>query len=653
MAAALFAFAEPASAHIANPGSFTLTVNSADVSMGLLQLPLPTGAMSGQIDSDGNVSIPQSSLQVTDEPFSINSDGIALSGTGTVGSGSLAGTLDPGSGAASLTTTLFASVTFTATALGMNYSGTCSVGGSDPADQIPVSLTTGSPGGVPYSELDGTVTLAGSFSSPVICDPILPETLAQLITGNSGQITVSGATVPVLQQDAHLSLSPNPVKYGQVQLGASDSASVTLSNSGADATEVTGLSVGDPVEGADPNDFYVLSPVTCGQKPGGVLVVPGNSSCTVQLSFTPTAAGARSAFITVPNTSSDGTQTLTLTGIGINPVLSASPGSLSFGQQVVGTTSAKIPVTVANAGTTDLVVTSAAADGDFSADASSCTAQPVAPGQTCVISVSFAPSATGSQSGNLTIKSNALSSPDSVSLAGTGVAPLISVSPSTLQFGSVLVTDTSAPQSVTVANAGSSALTVTSAAASGPFAVTSDACTGAGPIAPGGTCQIAVVFSPSASGPASGTMTVSSDAGKATVALSGIGSPLADLNVSIGASPNPVKRKSYLTYTITVQNAGPSAAASTVVTDFLPSNVQFESLAAPSGSSCIDPAIGATGTVKCSIGSVSSGTMAQLTIVVAVVALKETTITDAVKVTSPTTDPDPSDNQATVATAVK
>src|SRR5215470_13119970 len=382
-ATALFAFAEPASAHIANPGSFTLTVNSADVSLGLLQLPLPTGSMSGQIDSDGNVSIPQSSLQVTDAPFSINSNGIALSGTGTVGSGSLAGTLDPGSGAASLTTTLFASVTFTVTALGMDYSGTCSVGGSDPADQIPVSLTTGSPGGVPYSELDGTVTLAGGFSNPVVCDPILPQTLAQLLVGNSGQITVSGATVPVLQQDAHLSLSPNPVKYGEVPLGASGSATVTLSNSGADATDVTGLSVGDPVQGADPNDFYVLSPVTCGQKPGGVLVVPGNSSCTVQLSFTPTATGARSAFITVPNTSSDGTQTLTLTGTGINPVLSASPGSLSFGQQVVGTTSAKIPVTVANGGTTDLVVTSAAADGDFSADASACTGQPVAPGQTC------------------------------------------------------------------------------------------------------------------------------------------------------------------------------------------------------------------------------------------------------------------------------
>jgi len=289
-------------------------------------------------------------------------------------------------------------------------------------------------------------------------------------------------------------------------------------------------------------------------------------------------------------------------------------------------------VTVASTGATDLTVTGASVSGDFSADASACTSQPIAPGQACVISVSFSPTATGNRSGTLNIKSNTLSSPDTVSLSGTGIAPVISVTPSTLQFGSVPVTATSAPQNVTVGNAGDSPLTVKSAVTSGPFAVSDDACGGA--IAPGGTCQIAVIVAPSTSGPASGTLTISSDGGTATAALSGSGSPVADLNVSIGASPNPVKRKNNLTYAITVQNAGPSAATGTVVTDALPSNVQFESLVAPSGSSCATPAIGATGTVKCNIGSLPAGATAQLTMVAPVVAPKATTITDTVKVTS-------------------
>jgi uncharacterized repeat protein (TIGR01451 family) len=656
-AGALVALAVPASAHIANPGSFTLTVTNGNVGLGLLQVPLPTGPLTGQIDSDGNISIPPNSLQVTGEPFSYDNTlsgfDVAVSGTATIGSGSITGTLDPGSGAASLSTSMFASVTFTGAVDGVQvYSGTCSVGGSAAADQVPVTLTTNPPSGVPYSEQDGTVTVAGGTSTSVTCDPDLPDLLQllfPLVAGQSAQITVSGTTTPILLQDSHLSLSPNPVNFGEVQLGTSKSATVTFSNSGTDATDITGLSVG----GADASDFSVVtSSLTCQQDTSGI-VVPAQGSCSVDFTFTPGATGDRSATIAVPNSSSDGARTLTLTGTGINPVLSANPASLSFGDQVDGTTSPAMAVTVANAGTTDLVVTSASASGDFSSDASACTSQPIAPNQTCVISVSFSPTATGGRSGTLTIKSNALSSPDSVSLSGTGIAPLISVTPGTLQFGSVPVTSTSAPQSVTVANAGTSDLTVTSAAASGPFAVSSDACTGAGAIAPGGTCQIAVVFTPSSTGPASGTLKVSSDGGTATVALSGSGSPVADLNVSIGASPNPVKRKSNLTYAVTVQNAGPSAATGTEATDTLPSNVQFESLAAPSGSSCTAPAVGSTGTVKCNIGSMPTGATAQLTIVVLVVAPKAATITDTVKVTSSTTDPDLTDNQATVSTFVK
>jgi hypothetical protein len=87
-AGALVALAVPASAHIANPGSFTLTVTDGNVGLGLLQVPLPTGSMTGQIDSDGNISIPQNSLQVTGEPFSYDNTltgfDVAVSGTATV-----------------------------------------------------------------------------------------------------------------------------------------------------------------------------------------------------------------------------------------------------------------------------------------------------------------------------------------------------------------------------------------------------------------------------------------------------------------------------------------------------------------------------------------------------------------------------------------
>jgi uncharacterized repeat protein (TIGR01451 family) len=651
-AGALIALAAPAAAHIQNPGSFTFSESNAALSLGLLPVPLPSGSMAGQIDADGNITIPDSTLGLTDQPFSddltVGTSDVSLSGTATIATGSMTGTLDPGSGAMSLDTSLFASVTFTGTVDGSQvYSGTCSIRGSAPADQLPVKLTTDPPG-VPYSEQTGAVTLAANLGDPIVCDPALPSPLDFVFNGSNSGLTVPGTTTPILLQDARLSVSPDPVNFGDVQVGSSKTLTVTFSNSGTDPTFITGLSTLGTSE-----FFMVFGPaLTCQQGTTG-LIVPAGGSCSVDVTFAPASTGVKSGSLRVRNTSSDGTQLIPLTGTGINPGLSASPGSLSFGQQVVGTTSATMAVTIASTGTTDLTVTEASASGDFAADASACTSQPIAPGNACVISVSFSPTATGSRSGTLTIKSNALSSPDTVSLSGTGIAPVISVTPSKLQFGSVLVTATSAPQNVTVANAGDSPLTVKSAVTSGPFAVSDDACSGAGAIAPGGICQIAVVFTPSGSGPASGTLTVSSDGGTATVALSGSGSPVADLSVSIGASPNPVKRKNNLTYAITAANAGPSAAAGPVVTDVLPSNVQFESLAAPSGSSCVTPAIGATGTVKCNIGSLSSGATAQLTIVVLVVAPRAMTIADTVKVTSSATDPDLTDNQATVSTVVK
>jgi len=349
----------------------------------------------------------------------------------------------------------------------------------------------------------------------------------------------------------------------------------------------------------------------------------------------------------------DGTQALPLTGTGTDAAVSLSATNLDFGQQAVNTTSAPKSVTVTNTGTTSLVVGEVAASGDFAADASACTAQPVQAGQACVINVTFSPTATGLRPGGLTITSNAASSPDFIALTGTGVAPVIAVAPGGLAFGSVPIGTFSSPQTVTVTNAGTSDLHVSGATATGPFTISADGCSGTGAVAPGNSCQIAVRFAPASTGGASGTLAISSDGGAAAVALSGSGSPAADLNVSMGAGPNPVHRNKALTYTITVANVGPSAASAVLVVDQLPANVQFQSLSGPAGASCVTPAVGATGTVKCTVGSLAAGASVQLQIVTVVVAPKAVTISDTAQVSSAVFDPDLRDNQVTVSTTVQ
>jgi len=637
-----------ASAGVGNPGSFSFTVTGGSFSVGPLSLPVPLGSMTGQIDSTGAVSIPQSSVQLTDFPINESvatpAGTLNVIGTANVSTTGLSGTLDPGTGQASLSSSLYGTISFTATITNvLNYTGTCSIG--DPANFLPVTMTTDSPG-VPYSDQTGAVTLAGNLGTPVNCNPALPLGLQFFING-SPELTLSGTTTPILLPDEHLSVSPNPLAFGDVQAGSSSTMTVTFSDTGSDDTFIS-----EPlaISGQDAGDFSVNTASTsCGQSVFG-LEVPAGGSCTIDVTFAPSATGGRSASLVLPNSSVDGTQVLALTGTGTAPAVSLSPSSLDFGQQHVGTSQAQT-VTVTNTGTASLIVGLPVTTGDFTADATAC-GKPELPGQSCVITVTFSPNTIGPQSGTLSITSNAGSSPDTVALTGTGVNPLIAVAPGGLAFGPVPIGTVSNPQTITVTNAGTTSLHVAGTTVTAPFTI-SDGCSGGGAIAPGGSCQIGVQFAPASTGSASGTLTIMSDGGTATVLLSGSGSPSADLNVSIGAGPNPVHRNKNLTYSITVQNAGPSAASGLLAVDQLPPTVQFQSLSAPAGSSCITPAVGATGTVKCSVASLAPGSSVHLTVVVLVVAPKGGTISDTVQVTANTFDPDLQDNQVTVLTSVQ
>jgi uncharacterized repeat protein (TIGR01451 family) len=132
--------------------------------------------------------------------------------------------------------------------------------------------------------------------------------------------------------------------------------------------------------------------------------------------------------------------------------------------------------------------------------------------------------------------------------------------------------------------------------------------------------------------------------------------PVANLGISLGASPNTVKNGATLTYTIALHNSGPDAASSVVVTDTLPNQVQVVS-ATQSGSaaSCNVPARGTTGGVSCTWSSLASGASWTLTIVTKVQSTshKPSTFTDTASVSSSTADPTSADNSASTVTKVQ
>ncbi|MFL5929577.1 MAG: peroxidase family protein, partial [Gaiellaceae bacterium] len=211
------------------------------------------------------------------------------------------------------------------------------------------------------------------------------------------------------------------VAFGSVVTGAASAArTVTVSNTGVGPLLVSGLSVA----GTNPADFSIGT-TTCLAGP-----ILAGGSCTVPITFTPGALGARSASLLVADNAAGSPQSIPLTGTGIvapAPVAAVSPASVAFPNTVTNTPSAALPVTVSNTGNAPLSVSGVtlggANAGDFGLSSNTCLAGPVAAGGSCTVNVTFTPSALGARSGSLLVADNAAGSPQSVALSGTGVAP--------------------------------------------------------------------------------------------------------------------------------------------------------------------------------------------------------------------------------------
>ena len=399
------------------------------------------------------------------------------------------------------------------------------------------------------------------------------------ITDNANNIPSSVQNIPLTGTGVAVPtavLSPvagSTLTFGGTDIGVTSAAqTVTVTNSGTGQLTIAGLSIGLP--GANGADFAETN--NC----GATLVV--SSTCTISITFTPQAAGARTATLTITdnaNNTGGSTQTISLSGSGVGlPAAALNTPSLNFSNQNVNSTSAAQTVTLSNSGTGPLtfaVSLTGANMGDF-AETNSCAGTVAASGGTCVVSVTFTPTAIGSRSATLLFTDNAgnvANSTQSVSLTGIGVGvPAAAATPASIGFGTATVGTTTAVQMATVTNNGTGALTVSSVGITGSnatdFAITANTCT-TGPVAAsGGTCSISVTFTPGASGVRSGTLNISDNAGNTsatqTVGLGGTGvdavatlspSPVVFGNVNEGVTSG--------SQTITLTNSGTSTLAIT------------------------------------------------------------------------------------------
>ena len=214
-------------------------------------------------------------------------------------------------------------------------------------------------------------------------------------------------------------------------------------------------------------------------------------------------------------TSAGGDQATAARSSSLNALLaSLSSSSVSFGSQVIHTTSTARNVTLTTNGVTKLTISSITISGTNAADfaqTNNCPAT-LLPGNKCTISVKFTPSILGKESATLEVLDSAANSPQSAALSGTGVAPA-TLTPASANFGNVAIATSSSPKNFTLRNNQSVVLTISSIGATGVHAgdfSESDTC--GGTVAAKSSCTVAVTFSPSVLGSETATLTVNEDA---------------------------------------------------------------------------------------------------------------------------------------------
>ena len=330
-------------------------------------------------------------------------------------------------------------------------------------------------------------------------------------------ITISLSGTGVTQ--SAMKLSPASLAFRNQAVGATSTAqTVTLKSTGNSALSISSIAL----TGANASDFAQTN--NCGSS-----VVAG-ASCTISVTFKPTTSGTRTAAVTLTDNAAGSPQAVSLTGTGTAAVASLSPTSLTFASQAVGATSAAQTVTLKSTGNSALSISSIVLTGanasDF-AQTNNCGSS-VAAGANCTISVTFTPAASGTRTAAVTLTDNAAGSPQAVSLAGTGgsAGAGASISPSSLTFGNEPVDTTSSSQVVTLNNTGSAALNITSIAftgANGTDFTEVDTCSPS--VAAGGNCTIAILFTPSAIGTRTASLTITDNASGSpqSVSLSGTG----------------------------------------------------------------------------------------------------------------------------------
>ena len=210
-------------------------------------------------------------------------------------------------------------------------------------------------------------------------------------------VALSGTGYTVTAAPGYLSV-PSSVNLGNVAVGSSQTQSLTLSNTGGSSLTISGATLN--------GSGFTVSGLTF------PYVLAAGTSASMSVTFAPTTSGTDTATLALTSNASDPSVTASLIGSGntttTTGTLGVTPGSMSFGNVVIGTTQIQNGSLTASGGS----VTLSSASSSNSAFILGGLTLPVTltAGQSMPFTVSFSPTTSGTVSANLSFFSSSSSS---------------------------------------------------------------------------------------------------------------------------------------------------------------------------------------------------------------------------------------------------
>jgi Bacterial lectin/Abnormal spindle-like microcephaly-assoc'd, ASPM-SPD-2-Hydin len=275
-----------------------------------------------------------------------------------------------------------------------------------PTGSVVLTVDSGAPQTMTLTNGTANFALSGLSAGPhALSVTYAAQGVFQAVT-QTGSLTITGGP--------KVSLSPSPLRFGNVNQGSLETRFVTLTNIGTAPLAVTDQDFWI-ANGGNSSNFIILT--LCPAK-----LAPGRSCSIAVFFYAYPPAAEQTAILKVYDSAPGSPQLVPLSATVINPRATLKPSYVRFGTQDLGT-SGHASVTLANTGTTPLVITSVGVAGANASDFSendNCHSSTLAPNATCNIAVTFTPKVAGTRNAHIDILDNERFGIVQVPLNGTG-----------------------------------------------------------------------------------------------------------------------------------------------------------------------------------------------------------------------------------------